>query len=225
MHDKQLSIFQMYLCGVSNTNFILKNLLFNCIIPLWMILSFNYVSNQSLIIIIIVITSKIITNNSIVIKKLKFKSRLLGMETLHCQTWPGSFDTFAQMQHFHFTCSSWFRLTEMLLTSLWGVNLWNVLWSHKDEREVGLLWFTAGARTARNLHLFSAQYIKNMGRFAAHSVLHGVFCCFGRMDRSAVSSETADGLWNRLRLLLSTWSIASGGTRGSQASCWSLPRD
>jgi len=33
-----------------------------------------------------------------------------------------------------------------------------------------------------------------------------------------VSSETADGFWNRLRLLLSAWSIASGGTRGSWAS-------
>lgn len=104
------------------------------------------------------------------------------METLHCQTWPGSFDTFAQMQHFHFTCSSWFRLTESLLTSLWGVNLWNVLWSHKDEREVGLLWFTAGARAARNLHLSSAQYIKNMGRFAAHSVLLGVFCLSAALE-------------------------------------------
>lgn len=38
------------------------------------------------------------------------------------------------------------------------------------------------------------------------------------MDRYAASSEIADGLWNRLRLLLSAWSIASGGTRGSQTS-------
>lgn len=101
---------------------------------------------------------------------------------LHCRALPASFHTFAQKQHFHFTCSSWFRLMESLLISLRGVILWNVLWPHKDEREVGLLWFTAGAKAARNLYLSSAQYIKNMGRFATRSMLLGVFCLSAALE-------------------------------------------
>jgi len=44
------------------------------------------------------------------------------------------------------------------------------------KEKLGFLWFTAGERAARNLYHSSTRYIKSMQRFAACSLLLGVFC-------------------------------------------------
>lgn len=140
---------------------------------------------------------------------------------VHCQAFPGNFHTFAQMQPFCFT-SSWFTLTKLLFILLCGVSLWNVLCPHKDETEVGLLWFTFGGKTAGNLYLSSTWHIKSMGRFAACSMLLNVSristSLEGWIGKQQALKQQKNTVWNRLRLLLSAWSVASGGTRRSWAS-------
>lgn len=105
----------------------------------------------------------------------------------------GTFHPFAQRQPFCFH-SSWFTLTNLIFILPCSVSFWDVLCPHKDEAEVGLLWFTFGGTAARNLYLSSTWHIKSMRRFAACSALLGFLCLhfFGRMDREAASSETAD---------------------------------
>lgn len=140
---------------------------------------------------------------------------------VHCQALPGAFHPFAQRQPFCFP-SSWFTLTNLLFILLCSVSFWNVLCHHKDEAEVGLLWLTFGGTAARNLYLSSTWHIKSMRRFAAGSVLLDVSCISpsleGWIGKQWALKQQMNTVWNRLRLLLLAWSIASGGTRWSQAS-------
>lgn len=134
---------------------------------------------------------------------------------------PGTFHPFAQRQPFCFH-SSWFTLTNLIFILPCSVSFWDVLCPHKDEAEVGLLWFTFGGTAARNLYFSSTWHIKNMRRFAACSALLDVSCVStslgGWIGKQRALKQQMNTVWNRLRLLLSAWSIASGGTRRSQAS-------
>lgn len=60
-----------------------------------------------------------------------------------------------------------------------------------------------------------------MGRFAACSVLLHVSCISpsleGWIGKQRALKQQMNTVWNRLRLLLPAWSIASGGTRQSRA--------